>query len=341
VIAEGQGIYCFGVPERPFLEVAAGVFPFKYNPEAANLGEYLFRSGCYPPYIVTEFDYAAPRLSGLRLSSRTAGILRQDLLLTTETVVQPMYDWSLSYVAGVKIARVLDIGAGVSFNRLFPVSGSIERQQWYENMYLTRTGEKKFYTFSGTKLMGRVTFDPKALLPEEWASVFGKEDGKLFAETALLGVRNSPDTIYKYADPLNADSTIVVDTNNYYGKRSERMPVMFGMNLPAFKFLDVMSVQAEWYGWPYTDAYYYQTMSGENAVPHPSYFTYLKHEYQNDNWKWSVYLEKTVFGHFTLAGQVARDHSHHQSYWQKFNDDNEVFTRTNEWGWWLKLQYGF
>lgn len=340
-IVQGQGIYSFGALEKPFLKVAAGLFPYKYNPEASNLGEYLFRSGCYPPYIITEFDYTAPRLSGLRVGSDLFGFLHQDLLLTTETQVQPMFDWSLSYLANAKIGTVLDIGAGVSFNRLFPVSGTIESQKWSENMYLTSTGEKKYYSFSGTKLMGRITFDPKGLLSPGLTSLFGKEDLKLFAETAVLGVRNSPDTVYKYRDALNADSTIVVDTNNYYGKRSQRMPVMFGINLPAFKLLDVVSVQGEWYGWPYVDAFYYQTMSGENAVPPPSYFTYLKSDYENDSWKWSVQIKKTVLRHFTITGQAARDHSHHLFYWQKFNDDNEVFTRSNEWGWWLKLQYHF
>jgi hypothetical protein len=35
-----------------------GYFPVKYNPEAMNLGEYLFRSNTYPPLLVSGFEIA-------------------------------------------------------------------------------------------------------------------------------------------------------------------------------------------------------------------------------------------------------------------------------------------
>jgi len=44
-LKESQGIYSFGDLDQPWLQLAAGYFPFKYNPQASNLGEYLYRSG--------------------------------------------------------------------------------------------------------------------------------------------------------------------------------------------------------------------------------------------------------------------------------------------------------
>jgi hypothetical protein len=188
--------------------------------------------------------------------------------------------------------------------------------------------------------MGRISFDPKGLLSGSAVNIFGKEDCKIFAEAAILGTTDY--TAYKYRDPRNGDSTIILDSlRNYYSKLKDRVPVMFGMNFPAFKLLDVVSIQGEWYGWPYTDALYYQTKAGQNATPVPIYLNYSRDDYKKDNWKWSVYFKKTLFQHFSIIGQLARDHSHHDSYYEILKDDNEVFTRPNEWGWWLKLQYNF
>ena len=55
--------YSFGAIERPWLRMGAGVFPFKYNPDVRNLGEYLFRTGSYPPIMMSTFDFPLARLT--------------------------------------------------------------------------------------------------------------------------------------------------------------------------------------------------------------------------------------------------------------------------------------
>jgi len=30
--------------------------------------------------------------------------------------------------------------------------------------------------------------------------------------------------------------------------------------------------------------------------------------YKEDSWKWSLYAKKTIGGHFSIVGQLARDH---------------------------------
>src|SRR5690606_35009810 len=130
-----------------------------------------------------------------------------------------------------------------------------------------------FYTFQGLKLMARASADPKVFVPMPF---LGPEDLKVFGEVALLGVKNYP---------------------FYYEKRTERMPVMFGMNLPAFGFLDIVSLQFEYYGSPFPNsvdnAYRYQMPTypfvNENGVraTDPNNFDRDNEKVTDDDWKWS------------------------------------------------------
>jgi len=80
--------------------------------------------------------------------------------------------------------------------------------------------------------MGRAALDLGFLLPEGSRS---PEDLRLYAEASVLGWGNQ---IY------------------FFEKRSQRMPIMFGVNVPTFRLLDVLSVQAEYYDAPFNDNYY-------------------------------------------------------------------------------------
>src|SRR5690606_3389201 len=117
--------YHFGDPSAPWLTVGAGMFPYKYNPDAANLGEYLFRARAYPTVLTTGgyvfAGSAAATLQGFKASWRQ-GDLRLDALLTTETELAPFYDWSLAFVGSWSLMNgLLDLGAGVNFHHLIPV----------------------------------------------------------------------------------------------------------------------------------------------------------------------------------------------------------------------------
>src|SRR5690606_5453929 len=52
-ITQAQAHYKFGDPERSWGALRIGYFPYKYNPDAKNLGEYLFRAGAYPTFAFT------------------------------------------------------------------------------------------------------------------------------------------------------------------------------------------------------------------------------------------------------------------------------------------------
>jgi hypothetical protein len=179
------------------------------------------------------------------------------------------------------------------------------------------------YTHRGIKLMGTFSFDIRRLLG---LGVMGPNDLKLYGEAAVLGVQNYG-TVYK--------------------NMSERIPWMVGFNIPTFGILDYMSLEVEHYGAKYRNDLSklgnFNTLGGgifisgakdAPILPSPiptSYRNYddvdangiftrgganddLKNtgmDVQNltsDDWKWSLYLERSVASHIRFIGQLASDH---------------------------------
>ena len=343
-LADAEGIVHYGNKETFSFDAAVGVMPFKYNEDAKNLGEYLFRTGEHPAYIQTSFDYAYATLTGIRLNAQVFNSLSIDVLLTQETQVMPMNDLSLSVLAGYKVSDVLDIGAGVMFDRLIPMSGQLDDPVFIgaaQDTFFTSDGNVESWKWGGTKLMGRVSFDPKGLFKGS-SGIFGKEDGKIYGEAAVLGLTST--TAYKKTTDAQGKITYVVDSlMNFYSDINQRIPIMAGFNIPTFRLLDYLSVEVEWFGWPYSPSLY-NYKDEVHPIPVPiipqSASTGKAILNTNDNaWKYSFNVQKTIMGHFSIIGQIARDHTRHDVYYNGFFDPEEAFLQKDEWGWWLKLQY--
>ena len=345
-LSDAEGIVNFGNEEICALQAQFGVMPFKYDGNVKNLGEYLFRTGEHPAYIQNSFDYAYSTLTGIRLNAEVFKKLSFDVLFTQETQIIPINDWSLSFLAGYKNS-LLDVGAGIMFDRLIPVAGKMDVpvfQGGAQDTFYTSDGTLDSLRWGGTKLMARVAIDPKAILPEGINRFFGKEDGKIYAEAAILGLNSF--TAYKKAtDPqgnIIPGSYVVDSMMNFYSDIKQRIPIMFGFNVPTFKLLDYLSVELEYFGWPYSPSLYdYQNLV--YTVPKPIIPKVSGKEAlytKSDDWKFSFNVRKTIFGHFSIIGQIARDHTRHDAYYSSFADPEEVFLDNNDWGWWLKLQYG-
>ncbi|MBN1760217.1 MAG: hypothetical protein JW863_17955 [Chitinispirillaceae bacterium] len=318
--------------------LGVGYFPVKYNRDAYNLGEYLFRSGTYPQYLTTNFDYPLARVTGLNAFGILPFGLGYQALLTINTEGATMGDLNFSLLAsGSLFDSLIDLGGGISFCNFFSANSRHTRppvedvQGNLAALYIDDDGDTATYTFAGTKLMARVAFDPKVLFSSD---IFGKEDLRLFAEVAILGVKNYP---------------VSIDTSTLgtcYDNVLERMPVMFGINIPTFKLLDVLSVQAQWFGSRYpNDATNYvlyglptpvssKWSDGSNCIYPDS---------TEDDWKWSVYAKKTLFDHFSVVGQIASDHQR----WDKFSYGdqvymlNEALTRPDQYYYVVKLGFSF
>jgi hypothetical protein len=338
-LADAEGTFSFGNSDVLDWNISGGVIPFKYDADAKNLGEYLFRTGVHTPFVQTSFDKAYATLSGLRINTEILRNLSLDLFLTTETQVQPIGDWSLSFLLGYKLPGFIDIGAGIMFDRLIQVAGNLDHPLDLSNYYKTINGQTDTFSFGGTKIMARLALDPKGFLSSNISQVFGKEDCKIYGEAAILGLKN----ITAYA-PLKDTNTglyvpgkFVVDSSlSFYSDIKQRIPIMFGFNIPAFKILDYLSVELEWYGWPYATNYYYLDGFYWN-VPLPK----GKAANGSSSWKYSFNLKKTVWDHISILAQIARDHTRHDVYYNGQADLYEIFQTKDEWGWWLKVQYNF
>lgn len=319
-----------GRPETPWGRLRLGLFPYKYNPDAVNLGEYLLRSGTYPGFLVTGgwnwMNSASFQVQGAAFeASALDGRLRADLLLPMESVNPPMHSISPTAVAAWAPVGGLELGFGASCNHCIAAKPSKESPSKYDSSILPAYMQRptslilsvkhipvpdpvpgdpgrmrdsvevirdpdNFYTFQGVKLMGRISLDPKAFMGG--GGLLGPADLRIFAEAALLGVKDYP---------------------FYYPHRSRRVPIMFGMNLPTFKLLDILTVQGEYYNPVFPnniDAVY------EQQFPIPYHRNYdpaygpesVASAVERDKWHWSVLAQRKAFRGLTFSLQAANDH---------------------------------
>ena len=201
--------YPFGNIESPYLTLQAGLFPYKYNPDARNLGEYLFRSNAYPLVIYSNFDYPLADIFGLRLNVHRSNLLlkndelNNDLLFHSELLGVPVQDWSLSDVISYTMPWVT-VGAGISFSRYFSVyqglypSATTDGYFYPDNLpeaeklnfYVRNTDgtDSVLFDWKSIKLMGRMSCDLKKFIASD---KFGKEDLKVYVESTLLGLKTT------------------------------------------------------------------------------------------------------------------------------------------------------
>ncbi len=304
------------------LDVGGGYFPYKYDGLARNLGEYLFRSTTYPQTLTTEFDYPYATLAGLYAKSSYTLVINKfglDVIANLNSDWYAICDVNLSFLASWNLARIFEIGAGVSFCNILSADESQTTPKNVNTAYLSGN-DTLYYTFRGTKLMARASIDPKRFFPK--SSLLGDADLELYGEAALLGVQNYPRAL---------NSPI------WYGSILERIPVMMGFNLPAFKFLDTLSVEGEWWGNRYPNSLE-GVVNDEVPLPFISGTSTIDSTlYKNDDWKWSVYACKTFARHYRIAFQVASDHMRTFAWDWDRQDWEEALRGPNKWYYVLKF----
>jgi hypothetical protein len=414
IIKFGPGIseasFQYGFLDNLFFKF--GFFPYKYNPDARNLGEYLFRSECYPSFVKTGgwswLNSAAYQSLGAQLHwDLLGGAWSHDLLVFSEFEESPIWDFSPAYVTTFRAGGIFEVGAGVSLHRWLPIKPSSETPDAAAATYveiddfpalpeildtvrinagkpktpdnidaIVRTqkaygggtlkemeshilaykedpeGDESFerlidsvgqvyfrdkvsgqimypkvikrLSFQGIKLMGRASLDFKPLLGLR--ERLGPRDLKLYGEIAVLGVQDQP---YYYENVFN------------------RMPMMLGLNLPAFKMLDELSVQVEYYRNPFPDS---KEQSFGSSYPiwglspggdNPAVYDQSSQAgvYREDDWKWSVNAVKTLTRGLQLQLQAANDHF-------RLRDDYTrpsvvpITSRKSDWYYLLRLQWG-
>jgi len=340
----------FNIPDNIFnAEIGLGVFTYKYNPDIRNLGEYMFRSGTYPGWLKTNFDATGATLTGIRISTTSFNIWKNDILITTEMQMYPLYDISYSWISCIKPHKTIEIGAGINLARFTPANDSLttrkrdvfgfptpfylkNAQFIYDSLTGTTDtigGDTIYYTFKGIKLMSRLSLDIKGLFSENVNKIFGENDAKIYGELNILGLMNQGD---------------------YYNKLWQRIPITFGINIPTFRLFDVLSCEFEYYRMPYPNNYRNQIMvmrQTYGGTPAPDnqidYFngycydpnnpdnSYNWDKYDKDSWKWSVYIKKSFGKNFAFVAQAARDHLRTMSNSLTARDYDEVLTLDKHW----------
>jgi hypothetical protein len=341
---EVSGVYSFGDLQFPFLQFGVGYFPFKYNPDARNLGEYLFgRTGSYGQYILTSFDFPFSRLLGLRLTSRLFhDHLRQDLLLTSETDMYPMMDYSASYLLSVKAPKLAEFAAGVSASHLLSIDKrNTDHVDDPVIRYVNENGDTAYYNFRGVKAMARAALDFKSIMPASIAEKMGNDELRLYGEIGVLGLKNivnygtvTRDTTIDSAG-IMVPRTDTVAAPGYFDTLWQRVPVMFGISLPTFKILDVLSVEFEWYGSRFQNNYL-NYITANRPLPYDDILSG-----KSTPWKWSVYAKKTLAPGFAITAQAANDHMRVQSADASAQNKGEALRKKGNWWYVLKFMFGF
>jgi hypothetical protein len=258
----------------------------------------------------------------------------------------PFGDGTVSWISDFSLLDIFQIGTGVSFAHYLPVDGTVTTPhetmggpgtKFYNVASVDSIAhDTTWYTFKGIKTMGRITIDPKGIFKyfgaEDALSIFGKEDLKIYGEACILGLQ---------------------DQDTVYHKLSERIPVMFGFNFPAFKLLDVISCQLEYYSSPYPNDYQkILLMKTYRGVPLPVLDAsdmaggnggYTMESYKHDNWKWSIYANR-FFGkerHIGIIAQAARDHWRTMTSYVLASDYEEGLVKVKQWYWATKAVFIF
>jgi hypothetical protein len=296
-LKEAQGIYTVGDYKMPLFQAALGYFPYKYNAPANNFGEYFFsyRANAYSPYIINDFDNCKARLLGLRLSSSVAipsQSFKFDGLLTSELPVasgvetfKSVGDYTLSFLVDDKLFKCIDIGAGISWYKLLSLDqtqtnpyDATQVVDKNDSLVLLSNGDTLRLTQQSTKLMLHVSIDLKKFLPDGFASLLSKDDGILYTEEAILGLKNY---------------------GKYYDDILKRIPVMVGFNVPCFNAVDFLSVEMEYFGWNGS-----LLIIPGNPTPTFTDDGYLSQQM----FRWSLFSQKTIAKGFAVKGIIGKDH---------------------------------
>jgi hypothetical protein len=124
---------------------------------------------------------------------------------------------------------------------------------------------------------------------------------------------------------------------------------MVGFNFPGFKFLDLISLQYEWFNSPWINSYEPRANTNIATPAFPRGGDLLMSEVayndiaDKDNTSWSVLIRKEMVKGLTVSGQLARDHIRSvslQTYAGPGTDPNEAMATSKDWYWMLQFSVG-
>lgn len=344
-LTEAHGVFDMGGLSREeyWLRAKVGIFGYKYNSDAKNLGEYMFRTWTYPNIINTGgldfINSAGAQLSGVSLGTRQGGV-SNDLMLTIETDRPPVFGLSLTDIVSYDIGGIVNVGAGFMLNNFYNPDPRQVSPRNPDNSYYTLSDGRKmavsqydeliqsgdsvtaaaavvdtgYYTFEGIKLMARASVSLGRLLN---TPLIKAHELKFYGEAILLGTKDYP---------------------SYYEDIKDRMVYMAGVNLPAFGLLDLLSVEMEYSSNTFKSSTVGALENG-SATPFVAAGEWFGREpLRGDDVKWTVYVRRDIVPGLAVYGQVARDHIRMLDVFST-PDKTEFLPERDHWYWALKLAY--
>jgi hypothetical protein len=347
-VGQAQGVYAFGAdPQNPAVTLQFGLFPHKYS-ESANLGEYLYRSGTYPNVLFSGgwsyLNSASYMAQGIRVNvPMLNGMLSHDFTIYMERDIEPNHDLSPGYMLTAKPLPFLELGAGAVWSHAIawrkasdansitpermenayskttdmPVNGELTPTACGDSLAIgASSSDCAFYTYRGFKTMARASMDFGTLLGMD---MIRPGELKLYTEIALLGVQDQP---------------------YYYDDKMERMPVMFGMNLPTFGALDRLAFELE-----YRKTRFPNTIGStfEDNLPIPINYSENPYSYASASkkaeWKWTVYTRRRMMDGVSLYAQAASDHMRHFDFTAKPSPTSAT-QDASDWYYVVRLEFG-
>ncbi len=387
-ISIARARYTFGDAKNSSTYLQLGFFPVKYNRDASNLGEYLFRSNVYPGFVTTggwvNINSAAYMGQGALFHFENfEGRLKHDFTLFMERDFWPYSDFTPSYLVKLDLGPI-NIGAGISFHHFLPVKPSLLKPQNPANHYIEyryfpatrdidslirpsgtlgiiekdirdfkvkdtlsdrdpvkdsifvsltdrdlfvyrddpayiadssgfesieRHKRDFYYTCQGIKLMLMFSYQVG-------------ENFRLFTEAALLGVKNYD---YLYENPF------------------ERLPVMFGIELPTLGILDFFSLQGEYYNSPWTNSMDKVLREFTPLPKRPHHYRQDVPEYKwdlkGDNFHWSILGRRQLYPGLVFFMQVASDHLRLLT-WRGVFTSEPLTQKPSNWYYMTKIEFG-
>jgi len=193
-----------------------------------------------------------------------------------------------------------------------------------DSVYVSDTvytiSDSSYYSFAGTKLMFRAAFNLQSILQLD---NMNPKDLSIYVEAIILGLESVP----------------------IYGETiKERMPIMFGINLPTFKLLDKLSFEMEVLklAYPMND----NIVQNDGEVPNYEILD-IDGNYSKDDWKFSLFAKKTIVPGLEFYFQVARDHMRTVDFWGKTHfwevtqRNGDGFSDWGDWYWLTRFKFYF
>ncbi len=328
--------YSFGGSENISFKAQLGYFPYKYNPDVRNLGEYLFRSNAYPLLVYSDFDYPQADMLGARVNFRLKTpddvlLFQNDVMLHSDLYTVPVQDWSLSDVISARLYGSVSVGFGASFTNLFSVYQGQYGTDWAENNYYAQSStpimlrsldrtDSAVFDWKSVKIMGRLAFDPKKFIP---LTIFGKNDLILYSEADIIGLKKYPQ----------------------YDNLADRIFYTVGFNIPGFKVLDVVNGEIEYCS--DTSAFSDEGLFPGTGTPnlYPSAINAASTlRVKRSPLRLSAYIKKSILkGRVSFIAQCARDHKKINFYYYLRSKMSfmETLPATDNWWWVFKTEFTF